>query len=182
MIVAVPGATAKHPWWNNGTLCYGQINGWAWGDSLCISEWQCFWSFPNWIETIVFVIPLCFLLTGTPLAAAMRAILLVFVAEHLLLTVGFFQSACIHVRSNIWSRLFVACGAGTILSFQEVTRVAAHIVRGNLHNICRRVDWDDGQNEMAKLDCQLRSIIRFVLFVAISAFWMIPIDNGSRSD
>ena len=31
------------------------INGWAWGDSLCLSEWpeKTFRVLPNWIESIV---------------------------------------------------------------------------------------------------------------------------------
>ncbi|CAB9513560.1 3-beta hydroxysteroid dehydrogenase/isomerase family [Seminavis robusta] len=54
VIVGVEGATAQHPWWKGGDVCYDQINGWAWGDSLCITQWpeKCFWCFPNWIEFI----------------------------------------------------------------------------------------------------------------------------------
>lgn len=59
VVVGVPGARANHPWWNQGRVCYRQINGWAWGDSLCITEWptKTFLVLPNWIEFILFVLP-----------------------------------------------------------------------------------------------------------------------------
>jgi glycosyltransferase involved in cell wall biosynthesis len=174
IIVAVPGATALHPWWNDGNTCYGQINGWAWGDSLCITEWpnKCFWSFPNWVEFISIVIPLWYLYVDAPLVSALYAALSIALIEHVLLTVNYYPSARVHVQRGALYRLFVACGAGTILTFQEATRLAAHIRRGNLHCICRRIDWNDGQDPVVKLDSQLKSFLRFVAFVCVSFFCM----------
>ena len=180
VVVGVPGATAHHSWWKDGSICYGQINGWAWGDSLCITEWpeKCFWSFPNWIEYVLFVL--------VPLAvrydweACLFAALLVSVGEHVLLTMKYYASACRHVgpgrqgggigaicRAFLY-RTFVAYGAGTILSFQEVTRVVAHVSRGHLHCIGRRVDWNDGQDPRIKLDTQLGSLLKFMLYVCLT--------------
>jgi LPS sulfotransferase NodH len=174
IIVAVPGATALHPWWNEGSTCYNQINGWAWGDSLCIKEWpdKCFWSFPNWVEFIFIVIPLWYLFVETPLVSMLNAALSVALIEHVLLTANYYPSARLHGQRGVLYQLFVACGAGTILSFQEATRLAAHIRRGNLHCICRRIDWNDGQDPVVKLDSQLRSLLRFVAFACVSFFCM----------
>lgn len=174
IIVGVPGATALHPWWSNGMICYNQINGWARGDSLCISEWpdKCFWSFPNWVEFVVIVIPLWSFFSKSPLIPALCAMVSVVLLEHGLLTMTYYSSACNHVRRGVPFQLFVACGAGTILTFQEVTRLAAHIRRGNLHCICRRIDWNDGEDPAVKLDIQLRSFLRLLLFVSIVYFWL----------
>jgi LPS sulfotransferase NodH len=170
IIVGVPGATASHPWWNGGNSCYRQINGWAWGDSLCIAEWpeKCFWAFPNWIEFIAFIIPAYSITVQASLVASLAATFLVFLAEHALLTGKYYSSACRHVQSSFWVKLFVAFGAGTILSFQEATRLVAHLYRGHFHCICRRVDWNDGQEPIVKLDTQLASALRFAVFVAVT--------------
>ncbi len=55
VVVAVPGAEARHPWWNGGQTCYGQICGWAWGDSLCLLKWpgKTFLVCPNWAEFLL---------------------------------------------------------------------------------------------------------------------------------
>jgi hypothetical protein len=57
-VVAVPEALVNHPYWNNGGTCYGQIGGWANGDSLVLSEWpeKTFLVFPNWIESTFLVV------------------------------------------------------------------------------------------------------------------------------
>ncbi|KAL3909756.1 MAG: hypothetical protein SGILL_007960 [Bacillariaceae sp.] len=175
IIVAVPGATAQHPWWNGGNACYGQINGWAWGDSLCITEWpsQSFWSFPNWIEFVSTVIPLWFLIeTEAQFVSAVQAALSVVVVEHIFLTATYFPAAGRHVQRGVLYQVFVACGAGTILSFQEATRLTAHICRGNLHCFCRRIDWNDGEDPVVKLDTQLRSLLRFVVFASMTFYFM----------
>lgn len=171
IIVGVPGATAQHPWWNGGNVCYGQINGWAWGDSLCISLWphKSYWSFPNWIEFLFFFLPAYAMLAKTSLLSFLTTASLVIAAEHLLMTAKYYSSACLHAnKSSIWYRLFVACGAGTILTFQEATRVVAHVSRGHFHCICRRVDWNDGQDPMVKLDMQLGSFLRCLVFAVIA--------------
>mmetsp|Transcript_17483 Transcript_17483/g.47688 ORF Transcript_17483/g.47688 Transcript_17483/m.47688 type:complete len:1004 (-) Transcript_17483:1972-4983(-) len=169
VIVGVPGAIAYHPWWNSGYTCYKQINGWAWGDALCISEWpdKCFWSFPNWIEFIVVFIPLYACLNQIDLWSSLERAFLVFFAEHAFLAMKYYPSASIHVQRGFLFKAFVACGAGTILSFQEATRVAAHLHRGHFQCLFRRVDWNDGQDPMVKLDVQLGSAMRFVAFVII---------------
>jgi len=170
IIVGVPGATASHPWWNDGNSCYRQINGWAWGDSLCISEWpeKCFWAFPNWIEFITLVIPAYYMIMQTSYRSLLTAAFLVFVAEHAFLAGKYYSSACRHVRKSFWAKLYVAVGAGTILSFQEATRLVAHFYRGHFHCICRRVDWNDGQDPMVKLDVQLTSAVRFAMFAVVT--------------
>jgi hypothetical protein len=39
MVVRVPGKAVSHQWWNGGNICYSQIRGWVWGDSICLTEW-----------------------------------------------------------------------------------------------------------------------------------------------
>ena len=104
--------------------------------------------------------------------SALQATLSIVLLEHMLLTSTYYPSARVHVQGGIFYRLFVACGAGTILSFQEATRLSAHICRGNLHCICRRIDWNDGQDPMVKLDTQLRSFLRFVAFASVTFYFM----------
>ena len=57
-VVATPGAKALHSWWKNGMICYDQIIGWAWGDSLCLKEWskKTFLVFPNWVEANMIIL------------------------------------------------------------------------------------------------------------------------------
>ena len=57
--VAFPEAKVSLLQWKNGGICYGQIIGWARGDSMCITEWteKTFLAFPNWIKHVPF---LCF--------------------------------------------------------------------------------------------------------------------------
>jgi len=173
IFVGVPGATAQHPWWNGGNVCCGQINGWAWGDSPCISFWphKSCWSFPNCIEFIGFFLPVCAMLAQTSLLSFLTAASLVIAAEHLIMTATYYSSACLHAnksKSSIWHKLFAAFRADTFLTFQEATRVVAHVSRGNFNCIFRRVDWNDGQEPMVKLDMQLKSFLRCLVFVVIA--------------
>lgn len=170
LIVGVPSAVACHPWWNGGGICYNQINGWATGDSLCITEWpeKCFWSFPNWIEFILcLLIPLLVYFDHSPSECFLTS-LIVACIESFLLTIKYYSSACIHSKGSFFYRVFVAFGAGTVLSFQEATRVKAHLFRGHFHCLLRRVDWNDGQDSRVKLDTQLSSFLRFALYSCIS--------------
>jgi hypothetical protein len=170
--VSVPGAKVKHPWWRNGRTCYSQINGWAWGDSLCITQWpdKTFFVCPNWIEYITFVVFPLILTSGNLISGGFIAGTII-MAEHLFLCARYFYSAQ-QITGGGWLRSFsVALCAGTIHSAQEVIRVLAHLRRGALSNICRRVDWNDGQLPRFKLDAQLGSVLRFGLFLTIN--WII---------
>lgn len=172
LVVGVPGATALHPWWKNGNVCYGQINGWAWGDSLCITQWpeKCFWAAPNWVEYILLI--LCPLSVVYRARSCVMAALLVVVTKHFILTLKYFPSACRHVRSGFLYQCFVALGAGTVLSFQEVTRVVAHLSRLHFHCLCRRMDWNDGEDPKVKLDTQLGGFLQFALYLVIT-WWCV---------
>lgn len=161
-VVSVPGAKAKHPWWNNGGTCYRQINGWAWGDSLCITEWpqKTYMTCPNWIEYITFVVmPLALSfqkpIAGLLIASAVAAL------EHGFLGLRYLKAARQVTKSNWWYSAFVALGAGTVLSAQEITRCVAMVKRLSFGSFCRRVDWNDGQQPRFKLDAQLGSFLRF---------------------
>jgi hypothetical protein len=46
---------------------------------------------------------------------------------------------------------WVALGAGSVLSSQEVTRVAALVWRGSIYSLCRRVDWFDGEEPKSQV-------------------------------
>ena len=90
--------------------------------------------------------------------------------EHLVKTARYLPSALKECNGNsIFHTLFVALGAGTVLSAQEITRVNALLRRFSLYSICRRVDWFDGQEPRIKMDIQFGSIIRFALNVGITS-------------
>lgn len=159
IVVGVPGTKALHPWWNNGKSCYRQINGWAWGDSLCITEWpkKTYMVCPNWIEYMVFVV----LPTSIALeryAAGLLASLVIAGVQHLMLTTRYIRQARQVTGKKSWVRaLWVAIGAGTVVSAQEATRLFALVSRLSLFSLCRHVDWNDSQQPKFILDGQLGS-------------------------
>ena len=167
---AVPEAVVKHPWWNGGNLCYRQIRGWAWGDSMCILEWpsKTFLTFPNWIEHVSFIVLPMTIYTKQPVTGLLVGSCVV-VLEHLIKMARYLPAAMKQCEGDgILYQLFVALGAGTVLSSQEITRVNSIIQRFSLYSICRRVDWFDGQEPRIKLDIQFGSIIRFVVNAGIT--------------
>lgn len=168
--VGVPEAKARHPWWNKGQPCYKQIMGWAWGDSLCITEWsqKTFLTCPNWIEYTAFVVPLLSVYTGRFLAGVLAGCSVVLV-EHMIKCASYYSDSKAVAKGGIWRNLLVALGAGSILSSQEITRVAALVRRGSLYSLCRRVDWFDGEEPRIKLDIQLTSLVRLGLNVGLTA-------------
>jgi glycosyltransferase involved in cell wall biosynthesis/LPS sulfotransferase NodH len=167
--VGVPEAIVKHPWWRNGGVCYSQITGWAKGDSMCITEWpnKTFLTFPNWIEHITFIVLPLAIYMQRPLAGfvTMSTILLV---EHLGKGRTFYSNAIEVTGSSSWRTVFIALGAGTVLSSQEIQRVFSLIQRRSLFSMCRRVDWFDGQKMAIKLDIQLTSIWAFAVNTSIT--------------
>jgi len=168
--VGVPEAIVTHPWWNSGNLCYGQISGWAVGDSLCITEWpeKTFLSFPNWVECIVFGLFPMTMVTGKVFVGIVT-ILGVVILEHSIKSARYMGSAYeVTGSTSPFYNVFVALGAGSVLSAQELTRVTSLIRRGSFYSICRRVDWFDGQKETIKLDIQLGSLVRFLVTLALT--------------
>ena len=170
-VVGVPGAKAQHPWWCNGNPCFGQINGWAWGDSLCIREWpqKTFLVLPNWIECLVFgVVPFtCF---SGRYALGLKMIFAIAGLEHFFRTVRYFRSArtVVGPHASFLRIAWVAFGAGTVPSAQEIVRVWAVARRLSLFSLCRRFDWNDGQQPKFKLDVQFGSFLRFAAFAVVS--------------
>ena len=61
----------------------------------------------------------------------------------------------------------VAVAATTIISAQELTRVAAALRRLSLFSFSRRFDWFDGTADDQVLDMQLRSLIMFIAYVGV---------------
>lgn len=168
--ISVPEAVVKHPWWNEGKTCYSQIRGWAWGDSLCITEWpsKTFRAFPNWVEHTTFIVLPLAILTKKPVSGLVVGGCVIFL-EHLIKTVRYFPSALKECKGQgVFHTLFIALGAGTVLSAQEVTRVQALVNRASIFSLCRRVDWFDGQEPRIKLDIQFGSALRFALNVCIT--------------
>jgi len=162
--VGIPEAKVKHPWWNKSKTCYRQITGWAWGDSLCITEWgkKTFLAFPNWIEHIAFVLPPLVSYTGK-LPAGLLSGVGIALLEHAIKGMSYFSDAQAVSDGGFLRSVWVALGAGSVLSAQEVTRTAALVYRGSLYSVCRRVDWFDGEEPRIKLDIQLGSFFRFGL-------------------
>mmetsp|Transcript_12923 Transcript_12923/g.27249 ORF Transcript_12923/g.27249 Transcript_12923/m.27249 type:complete len:1014 (+) Transcript_12923:733-3774(+) len=168
--VGVPEAVVKHPWWNSGNPCYGQISGWAIGDSLCITEWpnKTFLAFPNWVEYIAFVLFPLTMITGKIMVGT-TTIVAVVVLEHFIKIARYLSSAReVTTSDNFFYDMFVALGAGSVLSAQELTRTIMLIRRGSVYSICRRVDWFDGQKETIKLDVQLGSLVRFLVTLTLT--------------
>ena len=166
IIVGVPEAVVKHPWWKNGGTCYSQITGWAKGDSLCITEWpkKTFLTCPNWVEHNVFIVLPLSIYTQRPLAGIL-AIVGVVIVEHLFKIWSYFYQAIEVTGSKrfSWRTVVVAAGAGTIISSQEIQRVVSLVQRLSVFSICRRVDWFDGQMATIMLDIQLTSICTFMI-------------------
>ena len=172
IIVGVPEAVVKHPWWKNGGTCYSQITGWAKGDSLCITEWpkKTFLTCPNWVEHIIFIVLPMSIYTQRPIDG-MLAVASIIIVEHLVKGWSYYSKAIEVTTSNggfSWRTGIVAIGAGTIISSQEIQRVVSHILRFSLFSICRRVDWFDGQMATILLDIQLTSICMFAINAAIT--------------
>jgi hypothetical protein len=155
-VVAVPGAVAEHPWWNNGRVCYGRIIRWAWGDSLCITRWprKSFLSAPNWIEFLV-ALALIGQLTMP------RASAVVFL-EHVFKTYELYKVSSRGGR--LWSLLVSTCST-SIISAQECTRFVAAVRRMSLFSLCRRFDWFDGESADQILHIQMFESFKLALFL-----------------
>lgn len=171
-VVAVPGAKVCHPWWNNGGLCYKHIRGWAWGDSLCLSEWteKTYFTFPNWIEFIVCILPLFGYFTRNWFGATI-SLMVVVLLNHLIRGFSYFDEAKRVGKEGWYYSAFLAVGAGTVVSSQEITRVFANLIRVRPYLLCRRMDWFDGQARIQIIDEQLRSLLWFLLYSATS--WLL---------
>lgn len=177
VVVGVPGAKAKHPWWNRGNSCYGQIGGWAWGDSLCLSEWpdKTFWTFPNWIEFILFCLLPVALFTNR-LSSGLLASLAVALVDHGFKAVEYYRRG--RRDGTIFRKIWVSFGAGTIISTQEVVRMWALIRHLSIYYLGRRMDWFDGQANIQVLDIQLRSFFVFAFNMIVSWLFMFRFVQG----
>ena len=137
---------------------------------MCILEWpsKTFLTFPNWIEHVTFIVLPMAVYTKQPVAGLLVSSCVV-ALEHLIKMCRYLPSALEQCEGEgILHQLYVALGAGTVLSAQEMTRVNAVLQRFSLYSICRRVDWFDGQEPRIKLDIQFGSILRFVLNAGIT--------------
>lgn len=186
-VVAVPEAVVHHPWWNNGGTCYGQISGWANGDSLVLSEWpkKTFLVFPNWIESIFLVVLIysgfwwkC--TTPNTILSLVGACGFIAVIDHLVKIIAYYGSTKEHVEGKksqvvYWvHRMFLAFGASTVISAQEITRAFCVVKHGTLCSFSRRMDWFDGQAAMEILDQKLRSGLQFVLYCFVAWYFLQP--------
>ena len=191
-VVAVPEAVVQHPWWKNGGICYGQIIGWANGDSLVLTEWprKTFLVFPNWIESIFLVVLGYggFWWKGTVLNSTLSLVGVcnsIAAIDHLLKAATYYGSTKNLVQSKMKNpiilcvqRIFLALGASTIISAQEITRALCVIKCGSFFSFARRMDWFDGQASMEVLDQKLRSALQFVLYCFL-AWYLIQSDGLS---
>lgn len=189
MVVSVPGAIASHPWWNAGNLCYSQIAGWAWGDSLCLTEWpaKTFLVFPNWVEvaTLLIMVGLVtnihFHLGKDPVIppidfiSTVKAVAVMATIDHCSKFASFYAEAkAISRRSRKGSlhAAAVALGASSVISAQELTRVWAMLRRTSPYSFSRRMDWFDGQTPTEVLDIQLRSGIMFAMYCFVLYYFV----------
>ena len=176
-VVAVKGAKVKHPWWNEGKICYRQIKGWANGDSLCLTEWpkKTFFVAPNWIECILILGFAHVLLSNDPLRnirPLLHTCVGITAVDHFIKTIGFLTaSKSSNYLKSLPYRMYVGLGAGTIISSQEITRVYCAMKRFSLFAFSRRMDWFDGQAPMEVFDYQLRSILHFLIYACIARYF-----------
>jgi glycosyltransferase involved in cell wall biosynthesis len=185
-VVAVPEAVVHHPWWNKGRTCYGQIYGWANGDSQVLTEWpeKTFLVFPNWIESIFLVV---FAYGGvwwkgtTPSAilSLVEACGSIAAIDHLVKVATYYGSTKGLVESEkknrvvSWAhRIFLALGASTVISAQEITRALCVVKRGSFFSFARRMDWFDGHAAMEVLGQKLLSGLQFVLYGSIAWYFL----------
>lgn len=90
------------------------------------------------------------------------------VLEHLIKVVKYYEDSSKVTDEGLLRSVWVALGAGSVLSAQEVTRAIALVRRQSLYSLCRRVDWFDGEEPRIKLDIQLGSLIRFGFNVGLT--------------
>lgn len=168
-VVSVPGAKVTHPWWNGGRVCYKQICGWAWGDSLCITEWptKTFLAFPNWAEMILLLL-LTFGLGRIRFPSLVMTACAIVAFDLLFKAPLFFRGSR---EVGFLRAVVVSIGAGTIISGQELWRVLALMWRFSVFSFCRRTDWFDGDAKTQVLDYQIRSLVQFLLHCLIA--WVL---------
>ena len=181
-IVAVPEARVKHPWWNNGNVCYRQICGWANGDSQVITEWpeKTYLVFPNWIESILLLVVMYSLplysSSSFLLIPMLKSCICIAIIDHLIKVFVYYQSAvkvCPSTESRLLFpyRLFIAFGASTVISSQEITRTICIFKRLSFFSFGRRMDWFDGQAQMEILDQKLRSGVQFIVYCLVACYF-----------
>eukprot|EP00554_Chaetoceros_debilis_P016839 CAMPEP_0194127360 /NCGR_PEP_ID=MMETSP0150-20130528/60480_1 /TAXON_ID=122233 /ORGANISM="Chaetoceros debilis, Strain MM31A-1" /LENGTH=954 /DNA_ID=CAMNT_0038821281 /DNA_START=524 /DNA_END=3385 /DNA_ORIENTATION=+ len=149
-VVGVPGATVMHPWWNNSNVCYNQIWGWANGDSQLITEWpgKTYLTLPNWVESMALlgITYLFFLRKALYLIPLLQTCTCIALVDHLIKTFAYYGSAANALPTKkptfaFAHILFLAFGASTVISAQEVTRLLCIFKRHSLFSFGRRVDW-----------------------------------------
>lgn len=168
-VVSVPGARAVHPWWREGKVCYSQICGWAWGDSLCITEWpeKTFLAFPNWVEFILLLF-VYWIVMGGSLNNVLKTILAVCFVDHSWKLMQLYRRKA---GRGIHRSLIAALGASTVISSQEIVRVLAVLRRCSIFSFCRRMDWFDGQAVIQVIDYQIRGAFLFFVYCAIAWYF-----------
>ena len=70
-------------------------------------------------------------------------------------------------------RVFLAFGASTIISAQEITRALCVLKRFTLFSFARRMDWFDGQAALEVLDQKLRSGLQFILYCCAAYYFLL---------
>lgn len=171
MVVAVPGAKVSHPWWRSGGVCYGQICGWARGDSLCLTEWpeKTFVVCPNWIETI-FIAAILTPILGWNWRRLLGSSFTIVVVEHILKSLELYMTRSSTERNSL-ERILLILGGSTIVSAQEAVRFGMCLCRLSLFSFCRRLDWFDGEAREAVLTDKHRSLVKLLLMVGIFALF-----------
>jgi hypothetical protein len=126
-VVSIPEAVVNHPWWNNGNTCYGQICGWANGDSQVITEWpeKTFLVFPNWIECILLLVFYYCLWLREPSAIPplLRVCGSIATIDHLVKIVAYYHPSKKLIEgsnpiANFMVSIFLSFGASTVISAQ----------------------------------------------------------------
>jgi hypothetical protein len=167
-VVAVPAAVVHHPWWGHDLPSnLKHVVGWAKGDSLCIGSnpSRAFLAAPNWLEFLLLMALVSpWLLSSCAPASGVGYL------GTVVLAIPFVQVAML--TGQHWqhcnSDLVVSVMAAMLLMAQDTTRAACHLARGDLHRLCLRFDWFDGQSVSGTAAIRRRSFVAFAVYCAVS--------------
>jgi glycosyltransferase involved in cell wall biosynthesis len=174
-----PSARVNHLFWHDNVfdLCCHFFN-WAIGDSALFYRFDeplVYYSFPNFVETWLFLLLPCILATEHILKSLAFGSVGMFICD--VATDLFWKRGAEfkHRRSLLEKEVSppFAILAHALANFYvialECGRVYGHLKRGHLKNISRRFDWHIGRLENAKKNFVKREEMKFITFMVVIA-------------
>ena len=170
---AAPDAIVHHPFWNGSILEISMhFFSWARGDSALFSRFphHCYRSFPNIVETLMFMLPFSY---GQPQQFLLAAACL-FVSDVIVDMCDFkeFSHRC-HVVGHprpLWFSVFAHFLANFYVNILEAGRLLGHLRRCQFFNITKRFDWHCGKLMNSRSNFRHKEGRKFAVFIAFAAF------------